>query len=258
MAKIDPNNKKTASKKSFLDEHAGEGTDNITTDDLAIPFLKIAQALSPEIDDDTPEYIPDLKLGMLFNSLTKHIYGKEINLIPLRFQKIWLEWKPKRGGLVGRHEPGTVEVDKTDFSEWVTPTGNVIQETYMFYCLVEGKLEEGPLLFPLQSTGIKHAKNWNSQILMTRLDSGNQAPFFSSAWTITVDKYKNDQGTYYQIGGKTTNIERDRFITEKEFNEYIFPTYENIKQLESKVDFKALEHKTDAVMEEGEDGEIPF
>jgi len=249
MAKVAEKN----NTKNFMDEYSGEGTQFVTADDLAIPFLKISQALSDEIDAESPEFIKGLKLGMFFNSLTKYTYGKEISIIPLRFQKVWLEWKPKRGGLVNRHEPGTIEVDKTDFSEWKRPNGNVIQETHMFYCMIEEHLEDGPILFAMQSTGIKHAKNWNSQILMTRLPNGNQAPYFSSVWTLSIDKYTNDQGTYYQIGGKTSNIERVRFIKKSEFSDYILPTYENVKRLESNVNFAKLEDKSNS-----EDSEVAY
>ena len=247
MAKASPNEKNT---KSFMDEYAGEGTQFVTADDLAIPFLKMSQPLSPEIEEDSVEFIKGLKLGMFFNSLTGHIYGKEISLIPLRFQKTWLEWKPKRGSLVNRHEPGSIEVDKTDFSKWTVPNGNIIQETYMFYCLIEEHLEEGPILYPLQSTGIKHAKNWNSQILMVRLLNSEQAPYFSSVWTLSIEKYTKDQKPYYQIGGKTSNIERTRFIKKNEFYDYVLPMYENIKTLESKVSFAKLEDKTEAENED--------
>jgi hypothetical protein len=116
--------------------------------------------------------------------------------------------------------------------------------------MIPDKMEEGPILYALQSTGVKHAKNWNSQLLMTRLPNGNQAPYFSSVWKLSIEKYKNDQGTYYQIGGKTSNIGRTRFITEKEFNEYVLPTFKNVKALESKVDFKQLEHNREAADEE--------
>lgn len=225
---------------SFLNDMAGVGFDNITTEDRSIPFLRVLQPLSPQIEEDSEEHIPGAKPGMFFNTVTNKLYGMEINLIPIRFQKVWLEWQPNRGGLVDRHEPGSIEVDRTDFSTWKYGE-NIIQETFMFYCLIADNLEDGPIIFPLQSTGIKHAKNWNSMIIMTKLPNGKQAPYFSSVWHLEVEKYKNDKGTYYQIGGKKSHITRERFITEKEFQNYVQPCFKELKQLEQRVDYAQLE-----------------
>lgn len=216
----------------FLEQHAGEGFETIEREDISIPFLIILQTNSPQVQKGADEYVPGAESGMFFNTLTHKLYGREIDLIPLVFKKYWLEWKPNRGGFVARHEPYSIPVDKSDFSNWKSENGNVINETFMFFCLIEGHLDDGVIIFSLTSTGIKHAKNWNTQIMMTRLDSGKRAPYFSSVWHLNSVLNKNEQGSWYQIGTKSTNVERKRFINKEEFENYVLPIKESVERMQ--------------------------
>lgn len=226
---------------NFLEEHAGDGIQDVDVNDLVMPFLRIAQKGSPQVDKDAPEHIQGLVPGMFFNTLTNRVYGKEIEVVPVFFKKMWMEWQPNRGGLVGRHEPHTIEIDKSEFGKWKTMdgSGNSVQETFFFYCMIIGAMEEGPILLALSSTGIKHAKTWNTQILMTRLKSGKRAPYYSSTWLLKTVVNQNEHGTWYQLGGKKTMIERKRFITKKEFVDYIEPIREGLKT--AQIDYSQME-----------------
>lgn len=241
MAKF-KNNFSKNKNDDFLDQYAGEGYDNIETQDVSIPFLVILQKLSPQCDKSADEYVKDAEPGMFFNTLTSKVYGREIELIPLLFKKYWLEWAPNRGGFISRHEPYSIPVDKSDFSHWKAENGNDINETFMFFCLVNNHFEDGVVIFSLTSTGIKHAKNWNTQIMMTRLDSGNRAPYFSSVWKLKTVLNKNDQGSWYQIGSKKTAVERVRFITKEEFKDYVLPIRESVEKMQiANSDFAQIE-----------------
>jgi len=60
------------------------GFDGTTQSDLSIPRLALAQLLSPQVQEGTPNYIQGLKPGDLFNSVTGQIYGKEVYIQLLR------------------------------------------------------------------------------------------------------------------------------------------------------------------------------
>jgi len=226
----------------FLNEHAGEGFENITQDDLKMPFLNILQKGSPQVDKNDASFIQGAEPGMFFNNVTKKLYGTTIELVPVKYEKLWMEWKPDRGGLVGPHLPGTIQVDKDNFSNWKY-NGNNITETLFFYVLIVGHLDDGAIAFTLSSTGIKHGKNWNTQIVHTRLPNGKQAPYYSSVWKLTSVSCKNDKGTWFQIGDNSTAIERKRFINELEFKNYVNPAKEAL--LKTNIDFKQLENNAD-------------
>ncbi len=231
------------SATSFLDDVAGDGFQGMGASDYAIPFLKILQALSPECTKGDPSYIPGAEAGVFFNSLTKRIYGAEISLVPLLYEPLWLVWAPKRGGLKGRYAPGAIPTVGSVFDEdgLKDEEGNSVVDTMNFYCLVEGHLEDGPIVFSLSSSGLKHGKNWNSQILLSRLDSGKRAPYYASVWKLSLVLNSNDDGKWYQIGTKTTNISRARFITPDEYTSFIKDNRQALVEGHRKADFSQIE-----------------
>ncbi len=239
---VEPKNKKN--EVGFLDEHANKGFENVSAEDFSIPFLKILQPLSSQLDEDAPEFIKSAKSGMFFNTVTERLYGRTVQLIPLRYKKVWLEWLPERGGLVGKHEPGAIKVNKDKFTKWISENGNIIAEHHNFYCLVANHFDEGPIVFSLTSTGNRHAKNWNTQIMMTRLPSGNRAPFFSSIWELETVKNKNDAGSWYMIGDKKTMVKRVRFVSQIEFTEQVLPNRESLDSLKE-LDYTQIEDNRD-------------
>lgn len=58
------------------------GTENISTNDIKFPALRLAQATTPEVKRADPSYLEGLREGDLFNNVTREIYGEEpVNLI---------------------------------------------------------------------------------------------------------------------------------------------------------------------------------
>ena len=74
---------------------AGVGVDNLTTEDLAIPFLKILQKMSDELDD-----LEGAKAGDIFNTVTKTIQkGKDgVDVINCAYALQFIEWEPRSSG----------------------------------------------------------------------------------------------------------------------------------------------------------------
>jgi len=66
------------------DRNDRRGKDNITSNDVILPRLAVAQKTSPQIDPSKTEYIDGLKLFEMFNSVTGMIYGNG----PLQFAVI--------------------------------------------------------------------------------------------------------------------------------------------------------------------------
>jgi hypothetical protein len=211
-------------------------------EDFAIPFLKILQVGSPECMEGDPAYVPGAKAGMFMNTLTKRLYGGEINLIPIKYEAVWLQWAPNRGGLRGRCAPGAIDVTGDPFNGMKDSDGNDVVENMVFYVLVADHLDDGPLVFPLASTGLRHGKNWNTQISLKRLPSGARAPYFSSVWKLKLVLNSNDDGKWYQIGVKgNTNVEWVRFINENDYNQVVAPNKKLLDAGTARADFAAIE-----------------
>ena len=227
----------------FLDDVAGQGYEDFSANSYQIPFLKIAQPLSPEINKNHANYIKDLEAGQFFNSLTKKNYGSTIKLIPLRQKEMWLEYMPNRGAFKGMHEPGGIQTTGDIYSKegMKTLSGNDLSDVLTFYCLLADEPESGPIVFSLYGSGFGHGKTWNSLIMTSKTDSGKQAPYFGSVWELSTSYNQNDQGSWYQIGAaKTTNVKRDRKITKEELDTYILPARDILKSITTKVDFSQV------------------
>lgn len=229
----------------FLNEYAGQGYEKITNNEKDIPFLKIFQSLNPQCIKGNEEYMEEAEPGLFYNSINQKIYGNKVNLIPLDFEPVWIEWKLNRGGFVGIHKPGSIDVDKSDFSKWVNvDTRNNIVETYLYYCLIEGHFEDGIVIFSLSSSGIKQGKKWNTFIENVKLNNGSPAPFFSSVWNLETKLTKNDLGSWYQIDVQGGKVKRERFITQEEFSAFVKPSRELLKDINTNM--LQIENKSDS------------
>ena len=75
---------------SVYDEVAGQGFENMGADKYSVPMLKVAQPTSAILTDDGTK----VKVGDFYNSATGESYGQEVEVIPVYFNSVWLEWKP--------------------------------------------------------------------------------------------------------------------------------------------------------------------
>jgi len=64
---------------NIFEADAGAGSQNMTQDDLALPFLKVLGQLSPEVNKQNAKFISGAEPGMIVNSVTKELYdGKKV------------------------------------------------------------------------------------------------------------------------------------------------------------------------------------
>ena len=87
-------------------EQAGAGYEGTTTDDFAIPYLNLLQAMSPEVAEDGSK-LEGASAGMMVNSVTKELYDgkKGLVFVPCSTSHVFVEWRPRDsgGGIVARH-----------------------------------------------------------------------------------------------------------------------------------------------------------
>lgn len=162
----------------FIDKKDSvEGFEGINIDTIAIPFIKIAQDLSPQLKKTKPEYIEGLEVGDMFNTVTGVKYGKSFDFTVIKFEHIYTEWKPDRGGFVGYHTPDQAYqlAVSSKFNQMKTAEGNDLVETYMYYIIIAGREKDGVAILSVSSTGIKNAKKLNSVMNMQYFSNGDKA-----------------------------------------------------------------------------------
>lgn len=189
------------------EEYAGSGFENQTSDDYAIPFLNILQALSPQLQDPENEA---LKQGMIFNTVTGEAFmGKDgVAFVPCYTQHNYVEFKPRDsgGGFVGTHEVNSPLVQdcmaNQEFGTYKTPDGNDLIETFYVYGIaVEGDGSGSEAVIAFTSTKIKKYKAWmtKAKTIQIQLPGGRRipAPLFAHKYRLKTVGEKNSKGNFF-------------------------------------------------------------
>ncbi len=226
---------------NFLEgqELSMEGYEEITSDTMAIPFIKVSQSLSPEINSKKPECIPGLKIGQFFNNVSNVVYGEELQIVVLKFDRIWIEWKPNRGGFVGYHKEENLNNIVADwtFGSMKTVNGNNLEEYYVYYVLLAGREDEGVMILSLASSNIKVAKELNRMMLTHRLPNGKRTVPYLLIFTLRTVEKSNEKGDWYGV-----DFQFSGYIDQEQFE---LITNECKALPGKKVDYQMIENKTD-------------
>jgi len=189
MAKKSGSGKKVAVMQAdMFAEDAGAGVDGLGAEDLAIPFLKILQKMSPELDD-----IAKAKAGDLFNTVTKEVVrGSDgIRVVNCAYTLQYIEWEPRGSGTGAPHAiysagdtlPKTERGD--DNKDYVVDgSGRYLERTAQHYVLVID--EDGitsQALLPMKATQFKKSKQWNSALKSLKMKDGNGDLFTPARWS---------------------------------------------------------------------------
>lgn len=193
-----------------LQADAGAGSRNITAEDMQTPIISILQANSPQCKKSDGKYIKGASEGMLYNNVTQEIYSGEdgITIIPCFFEKVYIEWKPNRGGLVAIHDAATPLKDQVKMvlsaegKEVPTlPNGNQLIETNQHYVLLvkeDGSFE--PAVLAMSSSALKSSRQLNTLIKRVMLQGPN-GPFnpasYYSLYKLTTSARQNDQYSWF-------------------------------------------------------------
>jgi len=223
-----------------------EGFEDINAQTMAIPFVKLLQPLSPQVDKKKPEYVEGAEPGMFFNNVTKEIYGESINIIILKFEHLFIEWVPDRGGFVDVHSPENAAkiTVSTEFNSWKTEDGNDLQETYCYFLLIEEHEKEGVAIMSLSSSAIKVAKQINRLITSHVMENGIKAKPYYLVLNLKSEYKTNDKGSWYLPVATFSD-----YINEEQYN-IVSP--ERIALPDRTVDYAQLEATTGSTKESKE------
>ena len=193
----------------------GQGLENLGKDDLAIPFLTILQANSPQCKRSDGQYIDGAAEGMLFNTVTKEVIDpvkEKVLLIPAYYDRNFVEWKVREagGGFVAQHDVPkglSLQADsmRDDKNRDILPNGHQINDTRTFFCIMIREDAEGgrttcPVFITMTSTQIKKAKQWLMQQNLLKLRRADKTlytpPMFASLWRVSTVPESNERGSW--------------------------------------------------------------
>jgi len=206
--------KETAVSADVLDymlETAGEGA-SFDSSEMQIPFIRVLQALSPQLNKKKPEHIEGAEQGDMFNTVTNQYWSGEegIIVVPCYQSVKYLEFVPRDlgGGFKGElpaNDPLLQQTQRSGSKE-ILPNGNELVKSDQNFCLVldeDGSYQ--PAVVDMKSTQLKVSRRWKTQIAMQKVNDPKRGMItpanFTTKWKLTTTEETNDQGSWnnYQL-----------------------------------------------------------
>lgn len=187
------------------------GLEDVTKEDMAIPMLKVLQALSPQVNKRDGDYVDGAEAGAILNSVTSTVYDGEegITVIPCSYRKAYVEWAPRESGqgLIQEHTDRSIleSCVRDDKGKYLLDSGNYIEETAYFYVLIlDTNGASSQAVIPMKGSQLTKARKWITTMKMqTRLTSTGKrvpAPMFFNKYQLTTTHQQNDMGNWFGWG----------------------------------------------------------
>lgn len=217
-----------ATADEFLDT-GGESTglEDFSQGDFLVPYVRIVQALSKELQRGHAKYLEEAQNGDFINSATRKVIKGEtgFHAIPIHYSKRYQAWKPNNGGPAADYGSDSTVYDSLEPNEKnkrIDSLGNEVTESAQYFVLIVDK-DTGDYEIAVMSfsgSQMKKSRQWNSLIASRRerrQDGSSVTPaMFFYSYHITAIPESNDQGQWYGFsikeGPKVPDLPRAKEI----------------------------------------------
>ena len=198
--------KEGALATNLFEADANQGAQNISQEDLALPFLKILGQLSPEVNKRDGKYVEGAEPGKIINTVTNELYDDDIgDVIPCHYKRQYIEWQDRgtsSGAPVAIHEADSDIVVKLTRGKGYKdrlPNGNYLENTANHFVLCWWK-KSTTALISMKSTQLKVSRKWNSMMMGIKMQGKNglfTPPTYSHIYKLKTVQMSNDKGTWF-------------------------------------------------------------
>jgi len=196
--------KEGALATNLFEADANQGAQNISQEDLALPFLKVLGQLSPEVNKRDAKYVEGAEPGKIINTVTNELFD-EIKIIPCHYKRQYIEWQDRgtsTGAPVAIHEASSDIISQTtrgkDYKDRL-PNGNYLDNTAQHFVLALGKTPQTALI-SMKGTQLKVSRKWNSMMMGIKMQGKNglfTPPTYSHIYNLKTVQMSNDKGTWF-------------------------------------------------------------
>ena len=191
-----------------FEDFAGLGLDQVRTEDMSIPFLRILAQLSPQVNKRDGAYVQGAEAGMIYDTVANEVFNGEegILVVPCYYSRRYVEWKPreKGGGYVNSYnadDPIVKTTYRDDRGNDVLPNGNLLSNTAQFFVLrMDASGIPQRCLLTMTSSQLKKAKKWVTQ-MQSRTAMGKNGlftmPMMSQIYRLRTVEERNDKGSWF-------------------------------------------------------------
>lgn len=215
---------------------AGEGLQDFSQTDYLIPYVRIIQALSKELQKNHAKFLKGAEQGMFVNSATRKLLSGETGFlaIPVSFNHRYMAWLPNNAGPAydmgddpskfNSVQPLTEGKDK---GKRFDDEGNQLTDALQFFIMLVNKetQEFEVAVLNFAASQARKGRGWVSTIgnRMERREGQLMRPaIYFYSYEITTVPESNDQGSWYGFliseGPKVMDLENGKeiFRTAKE------------------------------------------
>ena len=199
--------KENALAVNLFEADADKGSQNMTQEDLALPFLKVLGQLSPEVNKRDGKYVDGAEPGMILNTVTNEVFDgtKGIDVLPVFYERKYVEWQDRgegKGAPVAIHDASSDIMSQTtrdkSFKDRL-PSGNYLENTANHYVVVLGDSPQTALI-SMKATQLKISRKWNSIMMGIKLQGKTglfTPPTYSHIYNLKTVQMSNDKGTWF-------------------------------------------------------------
>ncbi len=222
---------------AFMRQDADVGKENIGSQDIEIPRLKLMQGLSPELQD-----FDGLKAGFFFHPAAEFIFDAPFRAVPIFMDQRYILWRPRDagGGILARADDGihwspssgefTVQLDKKDGGNTVTwKMAPTVQQSglanwgtmnatdpnsppaatlmYNFLLAFPDEPDLMPAVLSFQRSSIKMGRRFNTKLKTVR------APIFGTVWQFGSVQDSNSRGQdFFNVDVRSAGLVEDEAL----------------------------------------------
>ena len=191
---------------NLFEADANQGAQNITQEDLALPFLKVLGQLSPEVNKRDAKYVEGAEPGMILNTVTNALYdgAKGIQVLPVFYKRQYIEWQDRgesKGAPVHIYEAGD-DIPKSTRDKQNKDrlaNGNYLENTANHFVVLLGDAPTTALI-SMKATQLKVSRKWNSMMMGIRMQGAKglfTPPTYSHIYKLKTVQMSNDKGTWF-------------------------------------------------------------
>jgi hypothetical protein len=195
----------------MFEQDSGKGLENVKREDSAIPFLTVLQALSPQVQEGAPTQVEGARAGMFLETVTGNKFSatEGVVVVPVHFEKKYIEWKPRAsgGGFVAVH-------DTREEAEAKKKEGNDIVDTAQHFVLY--RAPDGawyPAVISCKSTQLGFSRRWVSLMQSLQLTGKSGVPFipptYAAEYKLTSQRQQNDKGQWFGMSVERVGLVQD-------------------------------------------------
>jgi hypothetical protein len=187
----------------YFQGHANSGMEKVTSKDVLIPRVGIIQKMSDQVNKNHSAYIEGVEIGMICDLSTGEIIDPPMHFLPVVWDKVWLEWYPRKSGkgLAAIHPTDDIltQTKPNEKNQPTLPNGNYVAETAQFYGL---NLSAGrrPSFIPMTSTQLKKSRRWITLAKGERQINPNGEeyipPLFFRSYLLSTANESNTEGDW--------------------------------------------------------------